>query len=362
VVPVGVRAGGVAAAVLTLGGFGWSDSGDLTVAPDSGRPGDTVTVSQEDLPDGCGTYTVLFGREAVGDDDASDGSGSVTFEVPDRPGGDYAIKATCSDHDTIGSGTFTILPLAIPTTTTTGVPTTEEPGETTTTEPDISGPTTTTEADAPVPQNGEECEAQARQADAHLAYEPERSMTVGRGYDVTAAVSLDEVPTDVTFEGTTTVVTIGGVRCTITAKLTGSDFDITQRSNEEQSFVGTRVLVWSWNVRPRHDGDDLELALTFQSKIFEGGRSFLGPTTLHEAHIDVHAVEQSAWGGAWDGYYDFLHDPIVASVLAGLVGAALLAVGPKAYRRAQARYFRRPSSGPSVGPEAGPTSVSRPPE
>jgi hypothetical protein len=355
---VDVRAVGVAAAVLLTAGFGWSQPDDLTVAPSSGRPGDAVTVSQGELPDGCGTFTVLFDSQFMGEDDASDGKGSVTFDVPEQgEEGVHSIKATCSDHDTVGTGTFTILPTVVPTSTL--VPTTEDPSDTTTTESD--GPTTTTtEGDAPIPQTGDECEEQARQADAHLAYEPERSMVVGRGYEVTAAVSLDEVPSSVTFQDTTTVVTIGGVRCTITAKLTGSDFDITQRSNEEQSFVGTRVLVWSWTVRPHTDGDDLELALTFQSKIVEGGRSFPGPTTLHEAHIDVHAVEQSAWGRAWDGIYGFLHDPIVASVIAALLGAALLTLGPRAYRKAQARYGRRPSANPDPG--AGGASVPPPPE
>jgi hypothetical protein len=349
---VDVRAVGVAAAVLLVG-FAWSQSGDLVVTPLSGGPGTTVTVSQ-DVEPLCGTFTVRFDFGVVGEDDASDGHGEVTFQVPEDAGeGEHTIDARCRRGGG-GGGSATFQLEAPATTTTHGVPTTDEPGETTTTRNGATPTTTTTEGEAPIPQNGAECEEQARQADAHLAYEPERSMVVGRGYEVTAAVSLDEVPTHVTFQGTTTVVTIGGVRCTITARLTGSDFDISQRSNEEQSFVGTRVLVWSWTVRPRHDGDDLELALTFQSKIFDGGHNILGPTTLHEAHIDVDAVEQSAWSRTWDRISGFLHDPIIASVTAAIVGAAIVALGPKAYRNARARYSRRASAGP-VGPEAGPS-------
>ncbi|HEY7068962.1 MAG TPA: hypothetical protein VH479_02560 [Acidimicrobiales bacterium] len=355
---MGVRAGGVAAAVLLLGGFDWSQSGDLVVTPSSGGPGTTVTVSQDVAPV-CGTFTVRFDLVVMGEDDASDGHGEVTFQVPSGAGeGTHTIDARCRrGGGGGGSAPFELEPPA--TSTTHEVPTTQDPGETTTTRTGITEPTTTTtEGDAPpVPQNGEECEAQARQADAHLAYEPERSMVVGKGYEVTAAVSLDEVPTDVTFEGTTTVVTIGGVRCTITAGLTGSDFDISQRSNEEQSFIGTRELVWSWTVRPLHHGDDLELALTFQSKIFDAGHSILGPTTLHEAHIDVHAVEQSLWGRIWDGFSGFLHDQIVASVIAAILVAAILALGPKTYRNVRARYARRPSTGPAPG-----DSVPPPPE
>jgi hypothetical protein len=343
VVPVGVRAGGVATAVLLLGGLGWSQSGDLVVTPGSGGPGTTVTVSQGGLPEGCGTYTVLFDGLFGGEDDASDGEGSVTFDVPEQAEpGIHSIKATCSDHDTVGRGAFEVRSVPVTTTTTIDVPTTGVPAETTTTR-DGAIPTTTstTEGDGPVPTNPDECEAEARTADTNVRFSPDRSMIVGQRNTVTAAVSLDEVPPpDVTFEDTTTVVTLVGAHCIISAKLTGSDFDITQQSNEEQSFVGSRVLVWRWEVRPRSGGDDLGLTLTVQATLVDGDQRFAGPNKLYEAQIDVDAVQKSAWTKLWDDISGFLHDPIVASVLAAVLVAALLKLGPKTYRNVRARYAR----------------------
>ncbi len=166
-------------------------------------------------------------------------------------------------------------------------------------------------------------------------------MVVGRKYEVTAAVSLDEVPSEVTFEASTTVVTIDGVRCTIRAGLTGPDFDITERSSAKQSFVGTRTLVWIWDVRPRHDGDDLELSLSLTATIFEAGRDVDGPTKLHEAIIDVDTVSRSAWARFGDGVNDFLHDPIVAGIIGAIVTAVLLALGPRTYRQVREGVDRR---------------------
>ena len=85
-VPVGVRAGGVATAVLLLGGLGWSQSGDLVVTPGSGGPGTTVTVSQ-DVEPVCGTFTVRFDLAVMGEDDASDGHESAVREQS-RTGGE----------------------------------------------------------------------------------------------------------------------------------------------------------------------------------------------------------------------------------------------------------------------------------
>ena len=82
-----------------------------------------------------------------------------------------------------------------------------------------------------------------------------------------------------------------------------------------------------------------------------------GQVTLYEATIDVNPEDRSAWSRAWGGISGFLHDPIVASVIAAIVGAALLTLGPKAYRNARARYGRRPSAGPEAG-----ASVPPPPE
>jgi hypothetical protein len=369
---MGVRAGGVATAVLLMGGLGWSQSGDLagaqsndpvepeqvselTVTPGSGGPGTTVTVSQVVRPV-CGTFTVRFDGVVMGEDDASDGRGEVKFQVPaDASGREHTIEARCRRGG--GGGGSATFQLEGPTTTTTHeVPTTEEPGETTTTEGGSGIPTTTTtEGDAPIPQDIETCEAEAGRAQAEARYEAQRSMVLGRTYEVTAELSLGDVQTHPTFEGSTTVVTIEGVRCTVSATLTGGDFDITPRSDEAQSFVGTRALVWSWDVRPRRDGDELELALAFQATVVQGGRSVPGRVTLYEATIDVNPQSQSALGRIWDDISGFLHDPIVASILAAVLVAALLSLGPRAYRNVRARYGRRPSAGPGAGPSVPPT-------
>jgi hypothetical protein len=253
------------------------------------------------------------------------------------------VEGACDDPDAGGgNGEFHVEGLDTTTTVdTTEVPTTVEPSQTTTTEGESGVPTTTTtEGDAPIPQDIETCEAEAERAQAEARYEAQRSMVLGRTYAVTAELSLGDVQTHPTFEGSTTVVTIEGVRCTVSATLTGGDFDITPRSDEAQSFVGTRSLVWSWDVRPRRDGDDLELALAFQATVFQAGRSVPGRVTLYEATIDVNPERQSAWSRTRDDISGFLHDPIVASVLAAVLVAALLKLGPKTYRNVRARYPR----------------------
>jgi hypothetical protein len=199
----------------------------------------------------------------------------------------------------------------------------------------------------------EECETAASAEEAELRYEPERSMDMGRRYLVTATVSLGGAPPTISFEDSTTVVTIDGVRCELTAQLVGADFAITARSAERQSFVGTRELAWSWDVRPRHNGNDLKLALTIQAIVVEPGRSVPARPTLQEAIIDVHPETQSAWRGMWDNVGDFLHDPIVAA----LVGALLLALGPKTYRKARAVFGR--GSGDQQGEAAAVPAIRR---
>jgi hypothetical protein len=57
---------------------------------------------------------------------------------------------------------------------------------------------------------------------SQLIYEPERRMVVGDSYEVQAAVSLDALPPDVTFETPTPVVEVPDARCTVAARLTGS--------------------------------------------------------------------------------------------------------------------------------------------
>jgi len=357
VVPVGVHAGGVAAALLLLGGFGWSQSGDFSIAPDDGPAGTTITVT-DTVAGTCGTYTVTFDGAQQTQVATDGGQIAVSFDAPDVEPGEYVVEGFCDDPEAGGGHReFHIEGLDTTTTTTTEVPTTDDPGETTTTEGDGGVPTTTTtEVDVPIPHDIETCEAQAQQAQAELRYEAQRSMVVGRTYDVTAVLSLGGDDPDVTFEGTTTVVTIDGVRCTITAKLTGPDFDVAPKTVETQSFVDALSLVWVWDVRPRHDGNDLELVLAFQATVVQGDLSVPGPVTLHEATIDVDAEEQSLGGQIWDAFSGFLHDPIVASVIAGILGAAILTLGPKTYRNVRARYARRPSTGPAVS-----DSVPRPP-
>jgi hypothetical protein len=302
----------------------------------SGPAGDEITASQGVSAAECTTYTVYFDGAPVGSDDGSDGEGEVTFEVPAVDPGDYEVVAECSAgevEEVVGQAQFAVTGVATSVTTTSGPPTTGT-GTTATTSGD--GTTSTSNGTIAPPQNIEECEAQAAEAEGRLVYEPERDMVVGRTYEVAAALSLEGLP-PVSFEGSTTVITLTDLRCTITAQLTGSDFAITAKSSESQSFIDTRVLDWRWDVRPLHSGDDLELTLRFQSIVLEGDRSVPGRNTLHDAIIDVDAEPRSFWSRLNDGIVGVLTHPVIAPATAVAVAGLATWLGRKAQRRIAAR-------------------------
>jgi hypothetical protein len=147
-------------------------------------------------------------------------------------------------------------------------------------------------------------------------------MVVGDTYKVQAALSLDALPPDVTFETPTTVLVLPNTRCTVEANLTGSDFDITPDEPQTQSFLDTRVLIWEWQVSPKHPGNDLELALRLQSTAFENGRSVPGRTILSETTIDVDAAPVSLWSRLTNWSRDVFGHPMVPVVVVPAVGGA----------------------------------------
>ena len=336
---------------------------ELTLSETSGPVGASVTASQPVDADACTVYTVFFDGAPVGSDDGSDGEAEVTFEVPDVEPDDYDVVAECEageEEQVVGQASFAVVGV-LPTSslpTTIGPTTSEQPASTTTTDE----PTATTEDTVtPPPENITECEDQAAEAEGRLVYQPERDMVVGRTYEVAAALSLEGLP-DVTFDGTTTVIVVTDLRCTIRADLVGSDFAISPKSDFEQSFIDTRELDWRWDVRPLRSGDDLELTLRFQVLVREDGLIVPGRSTLHEAIIDVDAEARSFWTRLNDGAVGFLTHPVVAPATAVIVAGLVTWLGRKAQREVAARRARArasaaagpPPPGPVPGPVPGP--------
>ena len=205
--------------------------------------------------------------------------------------------------------------------------------------------TATTEPAAPsAPASVEECERQAQEARARLAYEPRRTMVEGTTYTVTAALGLDGAP-DVTFTTSTTIVVVDDARCTVEAELTGADFDIDPPGGAQQSFVDTRQLVWEWSVRPRRSGDDLALQLRLQAVVAGGGREVPGKVVLNVSDIDVDAAPQSLARRVSGWTADFFEHPLVV-----VVGAPLATAGVVALRR---RWVERRTRGTAGAAGAG---------
>ena len=347
---VGVLA--VLAGGLT-GGSGGALS-ELTLSETSGPVGASVTASQPVDADACTVYTVFFDGAPVGSDDGSDGDAEVTFEVPDVEPDDYDVVAECEageEEQIVGQASFEVVGV-VPTSqpTTIGTTTSEQPATTTTTDE----PTATTDGTvAPPPENITECEDQAAEAEGRLVYQPERDMVVGRTYEVAAALSLEGLP-NVTFQGTTTVIVVTDLRCTIRADLVGSDFAVSPKSDAEQSFIDTRELDWRWDVRPQRSGDDLELTLRFQVLVREDGLIVPGRSTLHEAVIDVDAEARSFWTRLNDGAVGFLTHPVVAPATAVIVAGLVTWLGRRAQREVAARRARAAAGPPPPGADPGP--------
>lgn len=309
----------------------------IDVSPGSGTAGTSVTITQTafDAEEGpCIIASATLGGAGV--DTSSGDPGVATFVVPESaPWGDQTVTATCEGGAPAGSARFTV----IGETTTTEEP--SEPSTTETTEadspdttdrgagggptPDTRPPTTATTVPT-VPETIDECEEQAAAAESKLVYEPERRMTVGDTYEVRAALSLDDLPPDVTFGSPTTVVEVPDARCTIEAVLTGPQFDVSPDGPVAQSFVGTRVLVWEWEVSPNRPGQDRELTLRLQANVVENGRSVPGRTILSETVIDVEAQPQSTWSRLSGSLRGLFGHPIVPIAVVPAVGTAFVAL------------------------------------
>jgi hypothetical protein len=204
-----------------------------------------------------------------------------------------------------------------------------------------------------VPETVAECEKQANEALARLRYEPRRRMVVGRSTRVQAVLSLGDVPPDVTFESSTTVVEIPDVRCQVEALLTGPDFEITPDEPQPQAFVGTLFLRWEWQVRPLRAGDDLKLNLRLQAAVVEGGRTVPGPSTVYSTDIDVDAEPVSGWTSFTEWLADVFGHPIVPILLVPLAGAT--------FAFARRRFGSGGGAGPSGAPDPAPPPGGVPP-
>lgn len=331
---VGLGTIGILGAILVAGVPAQSA---IDVSPGSGSAGTQVTITQTgfDPEDGpCIIASATLGGDGV--DTTPGRPGVATFEVPDgAASGEQSVTATCEGGAPAGSARFTVIGETT---------TTDESSEPTTTEtteadspdttdrssggspPTSSRPPTTPTTALPVPESIDECEEQAAAAESKLVYEPERQMTVGDTYEVRAALSLDDVPPDVTFGSPTTIVEVPDARCTIEAVLTGPDFDVSPDEPVAQSFVGTRVLVWEWEVSPTRPGQDRELTVRLQASVVEGGRSVPGRTILSETVIDVDARPQSLWSRLSGWMRDLFGHPMVPVVVVPAAGAAYVAL------------------------------------
>ena len=275
-------------------------------------PGEEVTAEQPVTPAGCGTFRVRWQTATgtlLGSDSGGDGTGTVAFRVPSSASpGDHLLVATCGtsgggQESVVGTATLVVTALSTTTTAaagtaagstaprttvvTSGPPTTRAAPATATTVPPPPPP-------APAPQSISDCERQAQEAQAAaLVYQPRQRMFVGQTYPILAALGL--TPGDVASiafpgPGATTVTTVQGTRCTVDAYLDGQDFEVTPGERRAQSFIGTRALIWEWQVRARHAGKDLRLTLHLQPRVVEAsGGERPGPDRSTDAIITVEA-------------------------------------------------------------------------
>ena len=142
-------------------------------------------------------------------------------------------------------------------------------------------------------------------------------MVVDRSYKVQAGLSLGPNSPTITFETGTTTIVLSDMRCTIQVGLSGPDFEIAPDEPTEQSFIGTRELLWDWQVRPTRIGDDLIVTLTVQAKVVRI-RVALGPQIPNRFLISVEAVPESGL----DRLSSIFDNQIVAGVTAGAMSAA----------------------------------------
>lgn len=296
----------------------------------SALPGTDVKAEVSDLPSDCVTFSVHWADpngDVLKTDLGIDGKGTVTFKVPDDPPQMYTVYGTCTDargeEKAVAKAQFLVTaasPTVPPTTaapsTTAPQSTTRPPGRPTTTRPGsttaptsggpnaptTSAPTVTVDGAAPppprpVPRDISDCEQMARQAESQLVYQPDRRMTFGNSYDVVAVLALDSTDAGaVALPGPdrTTIVTVGGTRCTVEAELTGPDFEITPPGPHAQSFLDSRVLTWRWQVAPKRTGTDLKLLLRIQPTVVEDGKAPRpGNPGFHDAVIEVESQPQS---------------------------------------------------------------------
>jgi len=94
----------------------------------------------------------------------------------------------------------------------------------------------------------------------HLAYDTPKKMKVGEHQTVIASVGSEIVSPEsllstINSKGAASpVITETPVTGTMKLTLTGSDFDIVQKSTLEQIVMGPTPTTWQWDVSPKHSG------------------------------------------------------------------------------------------------------------
>jgi hypothetical protein len=275
------------------------------------------------LAAGIGAAVVYSGL-SKGSEELSQTGRAPTTSLPST---DFTV-ATISAPETTARGRnpdATTGPVAKPTTTlATAEPTT---AATTTTAP-------------PVPRDVAECERIASSASLNVAFAPNRQMTVHHTYGVTVLIGLDvgaikQAPQ--ISESSTTVVTVQAGQCTMTVTLTGLDFDVRANSSDDQSFIGTRVLEWDWQVSPKRTGDALVLRVDIQPSVTDpAGGTRPGSASKLEEDILVRSEPEGFWE-ATSRHLDDLAGNDLVKVLFIPSGGLLVALTIWLFRRLRKR-------------------------
>jgi hypothetical protein len=192
-----------------------------------------------------------------------------------------------------------------------------------------SPPTSVPSTTIPQPPSAERqlaaCEARVDATKLQVAFVPAAHMVQDHAHDVGAVVGLQGAAISaVPGAGTspTTIVAYQHGRCELSARLTGSGFDIDPSDDRTQSFLDTDQLTWSWSVTPRAQGElTLHLAITpvLLSAQFQAMR---GAEQPFEAQIAVVAAPDTrSWiRRRWDGLNDVFATPLGGALLTVLIG------------------------------------------
>jgi len=177
------------------------------------------------------------------------------------------------------------------------------------------------------------CSRRAQQV--RVAYQPTRTMTVGRQEQIEVVLTVDK-HMKVSLPGDGQVV-MSDTRlgCVIQAQIIGGeDFSIDPKSVEERTFLTDDTVRFSWIIMPKRVGPSV-LELQVQSVVSPGGNAYAVNPQSFTAAINIEAIPHSTWQRITDAAQAFVDFPLVkgAGVLVAFFG---MLVGIKKYLRGKA--------------------------